>query len=145
MVFSLELIAIRHPALVHSALYLWRNGWNTHNWLLLKALISLLRPNIFYENTLLYQSWVKFTFSKKATKIDRIFTVDLTSCSKCQIDGEDFVNFCGLLRKHKLYHQIESIEDRAKHCFKNECTLVFRCHCPRRLLSQGRLLQLCPL
>ena len=42
-------------------------------------------------------------FSKKATKIDEIFTVDLTLCSKCQIDGEDFVNFCGLLRKHELY------------------------------------------
>ena len=38
-------------------------------------------------------------FSKKATKIDEIFTDDLTLCSKCQIDGEDFVNFCGLLRK----------------------------------------------
>ena len=32
-------------------------------------------------------------FSKKATKIDKIFTVNLTLCSKCQIDGEDFVNF----------------------------------------------------
>ena len=42
-------------------------------------------------------------FSKKATKIDKIFMVDLTLCSKCQIDGEDFVNFCGLLRKHELY------------------------------------------
>ena len=43
-------------------------------------------------------------FSKKATKIDEIFTVDLTICSmyyKCQIDGEDFVNFCGLLRKQR--------------------------------------------
>ena len=46
---------------------------------------------------------LKFMFSKKATKIDKIFTVDLTLCSKCQIDSEDFVNFCGLLRKHKLY------------------------------------------
>ena len=46
---------------------------------------------------------VKFMFSKKATKIDEIFTADLTLCSKCQIDGEDFVNFCGLLRKHGLY------------------------------------------
>ena len=45
---------------------------------------------------------VKFMFSKKATKFDKIFTVDLTLCSKCQIDGEDFVNFCGLLRKHEL-------------------------------------------
>ena len=48
---------------------------------------------------------VKFLFSKKATKIDEIFTVDLILCSKCQIDGEDFVIFCGLLRKHELYHR----------------------------------------
>ena len=41
-------------------------------------------------------------FSKKATKFDKIFTVDLTLCSKCQIDGEDFFNFCGLPRKHEL-------------------------------------------
>jgi hypothetical protein len=34
---------------------------------------------------------VKFMFSKKATFIEEIFTVDLTVCSKCQIDGEDFV------------------------------------------------------
>ena len=46
---------------------------------------------------------VKFIFSEKATKIDKIFTVDLTLCSKCQIDGEDFVNFRGLLRKCDLY------------------------------------------
>ena len=45
-------------------------------------------------------------FSKKATKIDEIFTVDLTLCSKCQIVGEDFVKFCGLLRKHELYQYI---------------------------------------
>ena len=45
---------------------------------------------------------LKFMFPKKAKKIDEIFTVDLTLCSKCQIDGKDFVNFCGLLRKHEL-------------------------------------------
>ena len=45
---------------------------------------------------------LKFIFSKKATKIEKIFTVFLTLCSKCQIDGEDFVNFCDLLRKHEL-------------------------------------------
>ena len=44
-------------------------------------------------------------FSKKATKIDEIFTVDLTLCSKCQIDGEDF---CGLLRKQELYREIST-------------------------------------
>ena len=44
-------------------------------------------------------------FSKKATKIDEIFIVDLTLCSKCPIEGEDFVDFCGLLRKHELYQK----------------------------------------
>ena len=46
-------------------------------------------------------------FSKKATKFDKIFTVDLTLYSKCQIDGEDFVNFCGLLGKSELYKKNE--------------------------------------
>ena len=45
---------------------------------------------------------VKFMFSKKATKIDEIFTVNLTVPSKCQLYGEDFVKFCGLLRKQEL-------------------------------------------
>ena len=45
---------------------------------------------------------LKFTYSEKATKIDKTFTVNLTICSNRQIDGEDFVNFCGLLRKHEL-------------------------------------------
>ena len=46
---------------------------------------------------------LKCMFSKKAKKIDEIFIIDLTLCSKCQIDGEDFFNFCDLLRKHELY------------------------------------------
>ena len=46
---------------------------------------------------------VKFMFSKKATKIDKIFTVDLTVTTYCQIDVEDFVNFCGLLKKCEFY------------------------------------------
>ena len=41
-------------------------------------------------------------FSKKATKIDKIFNVDLTVDTYCQIDGEDFVNFCDLLGKREL-------------------------------------------
>ena len=45
---------------------------------------------------------LKFIFSKKATKIDKIFTIDLTLVKKHQIDREDFVNFCGHLKKHKL-------------------------------------------
>ena len=46
---------------------------------------------------------LKFMFSKNATKIDEIFPVDLTVTTYCQIDGEDFVNFWGLLRKRELY------------------------------------------
>ena len=45
-------------------------------------------------------------FSKKATKIDKIFTIHLTVTTYCQIDGEDFDNFCGLLRKRELYHDL---------------------------------------
>ena len=45
---------------------------------------------------------VKFMFSKKATKIDKIFTVDLMVTTYCQIDGKDFVNLCGHLKKHEL-------------------------------------------
>jgi hypothetical protein len=54
-------------------------------------------------NLLMKKAVIKFRFSKKATKIVEIFTVDLTVCSKCQIDCEDFIKFCGLLRKHELY------------------------------------------
>ena len=53
----------------------------------LKTLSHTWKLNIF--------RLVKFMFSKKTTKIDEIFTVDLTSFSKCQIEGEDFL---GLLR-----------------------------------------------
>ena len=51
---------------------------------------------------------LKFMFSKKATKIDEIFTVNLTLCSRRQIDCEDFVNFIGLFRKHELYLNVTS-------------------------------------
>ena len=54
------------------------------------------------EIELLPFGYLKFKFSKKATKIDEIFSVDLTLCSKCQIYGEDFLNIRGLLRKYEL-------------------------------------------
>ena len=57
-------------------------------------------------------------FSKKAKKIDEIFTVDLTLCSKCQIVGEDFVKFCGLLREPKLYEPIYIIFNTYIHIFR---------------------------
>ena len=43
-------------------------------------------------------------FSKKATKIDEIFTVNLTVTTYYQIDFEDFVNFCGESRN--LFGQV---------------------------------------
>ena len=46
-------------------------------------------------------------FSKKATKIDKIFNVDLKVTTYCQIDVKDFVNFCGLLRKHEIYFTLD--------------------------------------
>ena len=45
---------------------------------------------------------LKFMFSEKATKIDKIFTVDLKVTTHCQNGDGDFVNFCGLLRKREL-------------------------------------------
>ena len=41
-------------------------------------------------------------FSEKTTKIEKIFTDNLTVYSNRQTDGEDFVNFCRLFRKHEL-------------------------------------------
>ena len=52
---------------------------------------------------------LKFIFSKKATKFDKIFPVNLTLFSKCQIDAEDFTNFYGLPRKHELYQNPQRI------------------------------------
>ena len=50
-------------------------------------------------------------FSMKAKINYEIFTVNLLS--KWQIDGEDFVIFCGLLRKNEPYHNFERNENRA--------------------------------
>ena len=36
-------------------------------------------------------------FSKKATKVDKIFTIDLTLCSKCQIYSDGFSIFVAIL------------------------------------------------
>ena len=49
---------------------------------------------------------IKFLFSKKATKINEIFTIDLTLCSKCQIDGEDFVNFLWPSQKTRTLNKV---------------------------------------
>ena len=67
-------------------------------------------------------------FSKKATKIDKILTVDLTLSSKCQIYGEDFVNSSGLLRKYELYYLIwvvKKIRERSE--FRIEISYIKAC------------------
>ena len=53
-----------------------------------------------FQRPKVWMNLLKFMYSEKATKFDEIVTVDLTLCSKCQIDGED--NFCGLRRKYEL-------------------------------------------
>ena len=63
----------------------------------------LLRFNRIVSYFLVFRELVKLMFSKKATKIDEIFAIDLTlTTCKCQIDGPDSIIFCGLLRKHEL-------------------------------------------
>ena len=57
------------------------------------------------QNFFCFLGQSKFVFPKKATKFGKLFTVDLTLTTHCQIEGEDFFNFCGLLRKHELYLQ----------------------------------------
>ena len=71
-----------------------------------------------------FDVYLKFMFSKKATKIEEIFTVNLTVCSKCQIDGEDFVKFCGLLKKHELYKLKRNLEIIAKFFFNYRYLMV---------------------
>ena len=45
-------------------------------------------------------------FSEKATKNDEIFTVDLTLCCKCQVDGEDFEIFVAFLENTNFKKKI---------------------------------------
>ena len=44
---------------------------------------------------------------KKVTKIGELFTIDLTLCSKCQIDGEDFIDFVAFL-ENMNFKEIEN-------------------------------------
>ena len=72
-------------------------------------------------------------FSEKATKIDKIFTANLTVCSNRQIDGEDFVNFCGLLKKHELYRSLYKLKMK----IENKQKFTF----PSKLISTLRVMQ----
>ena len=63
--------------------------------------MNLIFPLLCVISRNYWKQFLKFMFSKKATKNDEIFSVDLTLCSKCQIDGEDFVSLRGLLRKYE--------------------------------------------
>ena len=84
---------------------------------------------------------IKVMFSKKATKIDEIFTIDLTLCSKCQIIGDDFVNFCCLLRKYELYLEFPVLNQVVEFVpmFLDGQTFdshLAKCHIPLRSFSQ---------
>ena len=60
--------------------------------MMVKSGLEKIFWKFLHAQATLYRMNLKFIFSKKATKIDEIFTVDLTLCSECQIDREDFVN-----------------------------------------------------
>ena len=66
-------------------------------------------------------------FFKKSTKSYKIFTVDLT-LSKRQNDDEDVVFFCGLPRKHELYHTALFLPN-----------LISLCGCPISVPWGGKL------
>ena len=67
-----------HPALVPGAVY--PHLQDSAN------LTIYCKSSFYYTNFIAVFLLLKFMFSKKTTRID----------------GEDFVNFCGLLRKHEL-------------------------------------------
>ena len=52
---------------------------------------------LFLHKTNYFCPMVKFMFSKKTTKMDEIFTINLTLCSKCQIGIEDLLIFVAFL------------------------------------------------
>ena len=53
-------------------------------------------------------TYLKFIYSEKATKLCKISTVDLSYVvHKSQIYGEDFPKFCGLLRIHEIYPNLD--------------------------------------
>ena len=67
-----------------------------------KRMVYKIKQQCFEKVHLRRKNLLKFMFSKKATKIDELFTIDLKLCSQCQINGEYFVDYCCLLRKHEL-------------------------------------------
>ena len=62
-------------------------------------------------------------FSKKPQKLTK-YLLSIWQCirNKCQIDSEDFVKFCGLLRKHEFY------EDSGYYYWKNSKSVWFLEH-----------------
>ena len=85
----------------HSQATLKENSFRTDAYLFLKFGVRETHSRLTMESLKLWKkketryqfSSLKFVFSNKATKFDNIFTIDLTLCSKCQIDGEDFRQF----------------------------------------------------
>ena len=60
----------------------------------------------------------------KAMKIDKILTVDLTFTTQRQINGEDFPNYFGLLRKNELYSKVVCFQQQV--IFSRILTYIFK-------------------
>ena len=93
------------------------------DWVLIKHSHRMQLSFLFNTKSQKHLSRVKFVFSKKATKFEKNVTVDLTHTTYFQIDGEDFVNFCGLLRKHELYNR-KSSNQKIHVCYTFCCWIV---------------------
>ena len=52
--------------------------------------------------------YIKFIFSKKATKIDKIFTIDLTFTTYRQINGEDFFSIFAAFLENINFTRIDN-------------------------------------
>ena len=63
----------------------------------------LRRPQNFPKSPPYFCLYVKFRFSKTATKFETISHIIWRVLSKCQMKWEIVSNFCGLFRKSKLY------------------------------------------
>ena len=102
--FLLQFFTISQKSLCTCTSLCWLGEYTMESKLIsIRILIWIYNWEFQITDGIIQSCLLKFRFSRNATKIDEIFTADLTLCSKCQIDGEDFVIFCGLLRKHELY------------------------------------------
>ena len=79
--------------------------WSTHEEESVRVLALMAVRKIIYKELFL-SNFVKYRFSKKATKLGTISHMIWRLLSKCQIKWEMVSNFCGLFRMSELWISI---------------------------------------